>query len=64
MRDKLNSIKVHVHNHRAKYAAGAATLATATVGGIFVVARAKEWNEFLEEHDLYNQFYQIEETNV
>jgi heme/copper-type cytochrome/quinol oxidase subunit 3 len=64
MRDKLTALKTHIHNHRAKYAAGAATLATATVGGIFVVARAKEWNEFLEEHGVYNEFYQIEETNV
>jgi hypothetical protein len=55
MRNKLNSIKNHVSAHRAAYAAGA----TATAAGYLMYKRAQEWNEFLKEHGIYDEFYSI-----
>lgn len=57
LKQKLSTLKNHVHNHRAKYAAGA----TATVATYFVVKRAEQWNEFLNENDLYDKFYNSDE---
>lgn len=57
LKQKLSTLKNHVHNHRAKYAAGA----TATAATYFVVKRAEVWNEFLNENDLYDKFYNSDE---
>lgn len=64
MRDKLTSIKEHVHNHRAKYAAATATVATASVALGIGVRVGREWNEFLKEYGVYDAFHGIEETTV
>jgi hypothetical protein len=49
MRDKLNSAKNHVIQHRAKYA----TVATATVAISIMYRNAREWNEFFKEQGVY-----------
>lgn len=64
MRNKLNSIKEHVNNHRTAYAATAASLATASVAVVIGLRVGKEWNEFLEEQGVYDAFHNIEETTV
>jgi len=64
MRDKLNLIKNHIHHHRAKYAAGASAVATATAAGIVGIKVGKEWNEFLKEQGVYDAFHNIEDHTV
>ena len=50
---KINSVKTHVATHRAKYAA-----ATTAVGALWLMHRnAKVLNEFLEEHNLLDEYY-------
>jgi hypothetical protein len=58
MREKLTILKNHVSRHRAAYAAGA----TATAAGYLFVKRAQEWNEFLKEHGVYDEFYTMDES--
>lgn len=50
---KTKAIRNHVRRHRAKYAVGA----TLTVVAYGTIKRAKQWNEFLNEHGLLDEFY-------
>ncbi len=53
MRQKLTSLKNVAYQHRAKIAVAA----TLSVVVAFELARGKQWNEFLEEHNLTAEFY-------
>lgn len=57
MRNKLIDFKNHVSRHRFAY--GVAT--GMTISGVFVVKRAKEWNEFLIEQGVYDAYYSVED---
>lgn len=46
--------KKFVSDHRVSIA----VTVTSAVWLAFIASRAKEWNEFLEEHGLTDQFYQ------
>lgn len=53
---RLASIGNFIYTHRAKLAAGATAAAF-----IWLMAhRAKEWNEFLHKHNLYDTYYMTE----
>lgn len=54
---KINSVKTHVVNNRAKYAA--ATTAVAFLA--LIHHNAKALNEFLEEHNLTDAYYTPED---
>lgn len=53
MLKKLDSAKNHVYRNRGKYAA----LATLVVCAKLQMLSAKQWNEFLEEHNLTDAYY-------
>jgi hypothetical protein len=53
MRSKMQSVKYHLLRHRFKY--GVAT--GIAVSGYFIYKRGQEWNEFLNEHGIYDEFY-------
>ena len=57
MKNKFNSIRNHFYRHRFAY--GVATGLTAA--GYLAMKRADEWNEFLEEHNLLDEFYKLED---
>ena len=50
---KINSVKTHVVTHRAKYAAATTAAAFVTL----MHRNAKVLNEFLEEHNLLDEYY-------
>lgn len=54
---KVVRTRNHIRHHRAKYASAA----TLTVCAYLAVKRADEWNEFLAEHDLTEEFYHFNE---
>lgn len=57
MPKKITAIKEHLHRNRAKYAFAAGFLACYAITN-----RARnEWNEFLEERGLTDEFYLPEE---
>ena len=58
MNEKFVALKNHVKLNRAKYAA-AAVLTTWIAVQAFIVAPS--WNEFLEEHDLREEYYAQED---
>lgn len=47
----------HIHRNRAKYAAAV----TAVTVGALVVRNQREFNEFLEERGLLDEYYQFEQ---
>lgn len=51
--EKAIAVYDHVVRNRAKYAAAGTTVFFAGV----LIARARVWNEFLDEHDLTDTFY-------
>lgn len=53
MREKIENLKNHIHRNRGKY--GVAT--GIAISGYLAVKRAEQWNEFLQEHNLYDEFY-------
>ena len=53
MKDKIRRLKNHVVLHRGAYS----SIATSIVLGYFITKRAEEWNAFLEEHGLMDEFY-------
>jgi hypothetical protein len=53
MCNRINQLKNHVYNNRGKYA----MLSTAVVFTWIASQRAKEWNEFLKEQGVYDEFY-------
>jgi hypothetical protein len=53
MFDRIDRIMDHVSRHRAKYAAGATTLVFLRL----MYLRGQEWNEFLKEQGIYDEFY-------
>lgn len=57
MKDKLRLIKNHVYTYRGRYTA----IATLTMCAVVNNARVKETNEFLEKHNLLNEFYAPED---
>lgn len=56
---KAASVKNHIYRNRAKYA----VVATLAVAGVAFVKRANEWNEFLDEKGLSDEFYKIDEED-
>lgn len=58
VKNKSVSFAKHVHRNRAKYAA-----LTTAAGFLGLMARnAKGYNEFLEKHNLLDEYYQFEEN--
>lgn len=51
--EKIVKVKNHIRRNRAKYAAAA----TLTVCVAFQYRIASSWNEFLEYHNLLDEFY-------
>lgn len=58
-KNKINTAVVHVHRNRGKYAA--ATTAAAFL--VLMNRNAKVLNEFLEEHNLLDEYYAPEDEN-
>lgn len=59
LKNKLTSVKNHVHRNRGRYAFAAGF---ATCFAITVQAR-KSWDEFLTEHGLFDEFYTPEDED-
>lgn len=57
MNEKIEAARTHIRKHRAKYAA-AVTLVTCLVVHRLAV---NEWNEFLDEYDLTEEYYGLSE---
>lgn len=57
MEKKTDSLKKFVAKHRVSIAVGA-TLAVTTIAHIAII---KQHNDFLEEHDLLNEYYGFED---
>ena len=55
LKNKFEAVKNHVYTNRAKYAAGT-TLAVCVAVRLHT---AKVLNEFLREHDLFDEFYDL-----
>lgn len=55
--NKLKTLQNHIYRNRAKYAA-ATTLAVCVA---IRLHSAKEWNAFLEDHNLLDEFYKFDE---
>ena len=58
LKNKFEAVKNHVFAHRAKYAAGTTLAVCVAVR----VREAKVLNEFLREHDLFDEFYDLPRT--
>ena len=56
MRKRIAAARMHFYRHRFAY--GMAT--GLGVAGYLAMKRAEEWNEFLEKHDLTEEFYMPE----
>lgn len=57
MKTKLARTKKFVSDHRV----GIAVTLTATAMLALQINRAKVWNEFLREHNLFDEFYALED---
>ena len=57
LKNKFEAVKNHVFAHRAKYAAGTTLAVCATVQ----LAQVSKVNEFLREHDLFDEYYSLPE---
>lgn len=57
LNEKIASAKDFAHKHRAKIAV-AATLTGCVIVQIKI---ASNWNDFLKEHDLTDEYYSVEE---
>jgi hypothetical protein len=57
MRKRIASIRNHFNRHRFAYGVATGLI----VSGHFVMQRADDWNEFLDKHDLFDEFYSIED---
>ena len=57
LKNKFEAVKNHVFAHRAKYAAGTTLAVCATVH----VAQVAKVNEFLRDHNLFDEFYNLPE---
>lgn len=56
MRKRIVAVRTHFNRHRFVY--GMAT--GLSVAGYLAMKRADEWNEFLDKHDLLEEFYMPE----
>lgn len=56
LNSKKNQVQTHIVKHRAKYAAATTAAAFVTL----MHQRAKDWNAFLEEHNLTDAFYALD----
>lgn len=50
MKDKLKSVKNHIHHHRAKYAATATFAVTMYASATLMIRAGEQWREFATEH--------------
>lgn len=50
-----NTVKFHVYRHRAKYASAATIIIV--VAAFNKLDRKAEWDAFLKEHNLLNEYY-------
>ena len=53
MNNKIKSVKNHIQKHRVKYAVAA----TVTTCAALHFATVNQWNAFLDDHDLRDQYY-------
>ena len=53
MNTKITTVKNHIHRNRAKYAAAGTLIACLALQREI----AKQWNEFLDEHDLKEAYW-------
>lgn len=61
MRDKVYRFKVHIKTHRAKYAATGTAVVLTTAFLKLQFRNAEILNTFLKEHDLYDEYYKMDE---
>lgn len=59
VKNVTTSVKNHVHKHRAKYA----VVTTAAAFTALMMRNAEDWNNFLKEHNLYDEYYKTEEED-
>lgn len=61
MRDKMHRLKVHLSNHRAKYASTGTAVVLTTAFLKLQFRNAEILNTFLEEHNLLDEYYHMDE---
>jgi hypothetical protein len=61
MRDKVRRLKAHISNHRARYAATGTAVVLTTAFLKLQFRNAEILNAFLKEHNLYDEYYQMDE---
>jgi len=55
MKNKIARTRKFVSDHRVAIA----VVATASVGIALQMRNAREWNEFLKEHNLFDEYYDM-----